>query len=301
MTAVISVLANGIDSVRIDLHGCHESAVPLAVCQRDAASRETAWARKNSRTKASAWSHVQIDEVDGEEPCRIELWLRNFAAVPSGSATGGHLWSSGVQLARFLFAVRARLTGKRVIELGCGLGLPSLVAAQFAAHVAATDSEKSLAENLTFNIDANAASLAQRPSVRVLDYTSAQGVRAAGLTSWDVVLFADAILNAQCGIALPHVARALLDEEGKAGEEQPICFGAFSDVNRPGVARFWQEVSEAGLRVTEVLKTSWSRVYAFEPVDCPSKALEDVLRSCGADGYSDSDAGEVVPLFDGIE
>ena len=47
-------------------------------------------------------------------------------------------WPSGRALAAALFAGPA-LTGRRVIELGCGLALPSIVAARRGADVLATD------------------------------------------------------------------------------------------------------------------------------------------------------------------
>lgn len=46
------------------------------------------------------------------------------------------LWPAGLALAREL---PARLGGLRVVELGCGLGVPSLVAAARGAHVTAVD------------------------------------------------------------------------------------------------------------------------------------------------------------------
>jgi predicted nicotinamide N-methyase len=48
------------------------------------------------------------------------------------------LWRSGVALARELGGVALR--GLRVVELGCGLALPSLAAARAGADVLATDS-----------------------------------------------------------------------------------------------------------------------------------------------------------------
>ncbi|HEY7267482.1 MAG TPA: 50S ribosomal protein L11 methyltransferase [Solirubrobacterales bacterium] len=49
------------------------------------------------------------------------------------------LWRSGVALAREL--ERVPLMGRRVVELGCGLGLPSMAAARAGAIVLATDSD----------------------------------------------------------------------------------------------------------------------------------------------------------------
>jgi predicted nicotinamide N-methyase len=47
------------------------------------------------------------------------------------------LWPSAVALARVL--ARRPLTGRRVLELGCGLGLPALAAAAAGGRVLATD------------------------------------------------------------------------------------------------------------------------------------------------------------------
>jgi predicted nicotinamide N-methyase len=49
------------------------------------------------------------------------------------------LWRSGVALARQLDA--GDLRGKRVAELGCGLGIPSIAAARRGAEVIATDGD----------------------------------------------------------------------------------------------------------------------------------------------------------------
>src|ERR1700752_539176 len=49
------------------------------------------------------------------------------------------LWLSGVALARELDGVKLR--GVRVVELGCGLAVPSIAAARAGAEVLATDSD----------------------------------------------------------------------------------------------------------------------------------------------------------------
>ncbi len=59
------------------------------------------------------------------------------------------LWRSGQALARLL--ARGDLAGTRVIELGCGLGVPSLAAARAGAEVLATDSDPEALELLARN------------------------------------------------------------------------------------------------------------------------------------------------------
>jgi predicted nicotinamide N-methyase len=51
----------------------------------------------------------------------------------------GVLWPAAIGLSNYLHENRQLLLGKSVLELGCGLGLPSLVAAHLGANVLATD------------------------------------------------------------------------------------------------------------------------------------------------------------------
>ena len=63
------------------------------------------------------------------------------------------MWRSGVALARELAGVPLR--GQRVLELGCGLALPSLAAARAGAVVLATDIEEEALELVARNARAN--------------------------------------------------------------------------------------------------------------------------------------------------
>src|SRR3954449_11477807 len=69
------------------------------------------------------------------------------------------LWRSGVALGRRL-ADGPVLDGLRVVELGCGLGVPSLVAASSGAEVLATDGEEEALEMVARNAQENGLSLA---------------------------------------------------------------------------------------------------------------------------------------------
>src|SRR4051812_3408289 len=68
------------------------------------------------------------------------------------------LWPSGVALAKAI-AGRA-LKGAPVLELGCGLGLPSLAAARAGGRVLATDWSPTAIELLLDNADRNGVALA---------------------------------------------------------------------------------------------------------------------------------------------
>ena len=95
------------------------------------------------------------------------------------------LWRSGVALGRELAG--EPLAGRRVVELGCGLGVPSLVAARAGAEVLATDESAEALELLERNARENAIELG---TARV-DWDHAGELVAAG--PFDLVLAADVL------------------------------------------------------------------------------------------------------------
>ena len=101
------------------------------------------------------------------------------------------VWESGVELAH---AVSARdWTGATVLELGCGLGLPSLAAALRGAHVLATDRA---ADALAF-AGANAAENGVTVETAVCSWGDPAPLLARA--PWDLVLAAD-VLYGQRGV-----------------------------------------------------------------------------------------------------
>jgi predicted nicotinamide N-methyase len=71
------------------------------------------------------------------------------------------LWPSALALARVV--ARRPLTGRRTIELGCGLGLPAIAAAIAGARVLATDWAPDAVEMTARNAERNDVELEARP------------------------------------------------------------------------------------------------------------------------------------------
>jgi predicted nicotinamide N-methyase len=95
------------------------------------------------------------------------------------------LWRSGLALAREVAG--GELEGRRVVELGCGLGLPSLAAARSGAGVLATDAEPEALELLRRNAQANGLSVA----TECVEWHAPEQLVAAA--PFDVVLAADVL------------------------------------------------------------------------------------------------------------
>lgn len=112
------------------------------------------------------------------------------------------LWRSGVALARELDG--EALAGRRVLELGCGLALPSLTAARAGAIVLATDES---AEALTL-VARNARVNGLRVETAAIEWSDADELRSRG--PFDLVLAADVLYEqdsaAPLGSLLPQLA-----------------------------------------------------------------------------------------------
>jgi predicted nicotinamide N-methyase len=139
------------------------------------------------------------------------------------------LWPSGLVLARAVG--RLQLGRKRVLELGCGLGLPSLAAAARGAAVLATDWSADAIELLRHNAVRNG--LALRAEVGRWDEPEALSREAP----WDLVLAADVLYecrNVEPLLALlPALGREVL----------------LADPSRPSAAPFLEAVSSGGWRI----------------------------------------------------
>jgi predicted nicotinamide N-methyase len=126
------------------------------------------------------------------------------------------LWRSGVALARELDGMPLR--GRRVVELGCGLALPSLAAARAGASVLATDSDPDALELVERNARAN--------GVRVETATADWADRGELLrhAPFDLILAAD-VLYERASVArllslLPRLApEAWLADPGRPAAE----------------------------------------------------------------------------------
>ena len=122
------------------------------------------------------------------------------------------LWPSGLALARYVSVLE--LTGRKVLELGCGLGLPSLAAAARGADVLATDWAEDAIELLRQNADRNGVLLRL---ARVRWSEPEPLLRAA---PWDLVVGADLLYEArnaeQLAELLPQLGgEVLLAEPGR--------------------------------------------------------------------------------------
>ncbi len=116
------------------------------------------------------------------------------------------LWPSARVLAEVL--LDEPLGGKRVIELGCGIGLPAIVAALAGAEVTATDWYESALQASCANAERSGAQL----RTRLLDWRSPPADLVA--TPFDLVLAADVCYETRNAHALAALLPQIVGPTG---------------------------------------------------------------------------------------
>jgi predicted nicotinamide N-methyase len=131
------------------------------------------------------------------------------------------LWPSSLALARAI-GTRA-LRGARTVELGCGLGLPSIAAALAGGRVLATDWSAGAVGMTARNAARNGA------AVEVLTCSWAAPAPLLERAPWDVVLASDVLYEARNGEALLALLPQLTGARGEVW---------LADPGRPPAAAF---------------------------------------------------------------
>ena len=104
---------------------------------------------------------IPFSKRDGS--CRFEVIIRNVPGNIHGigqNAVGHILWPSATILSHYLVSTPSLISGKRVLEIGAGVGLCGLVAAHLGAHsVVLSDSFQPILNNLIVNVELNRENL----------------------------------------------------------------------------------------------------------------------------------------------
>ncbi len=138
------------------------------------------------------------------------------------------LWPSGAALARAV--ERRSLGGRRIAELGCGLALPSIVAALGGARVLATDWSPDALRFATLNAERNAAAL----ETMLVTWAEPEPLVARG--PFDVVLGSDLLYERRNGELLLELLSRLVH-----GRSEILI----ADPGRPHTSAFLEAVAQA--------------------------------------------------------
>jgi predicted nicotinamide N-methyase len=159
----------------------------------------------------------------------------------------GELWPSGVALARALSG--RSLRGARTLELGCGLGAASIVAALGGGRVLATDWSAGAIVLTERNAERNGARL------RTARCAFADTPGLAGKHAWDLVLASDVLYERRNVPVLLDVLPRLVAARGEV---------MLADPGRPAASEFLERAREAfNVRTTDTDGVALHRLRPF--------------------------------------
>jgi predicted nicotinamide N-methyase len=156
-------------------------------------------------------------------------------------------WRSGVALARELEAVELR--GLRVVEVGCGLGVPSIAAARAGAEVLATDVHTEALGLVERNAQANGVKL----ETAIADWSTSDELIRRG--PFDLALASDVLYERQSVGPLLGLLPSLAPEAWLADPGRPAA-PAF----REEAARRWTVETRLGDQIVRISR------FVFESV-----------------------------------
>jgi predicted nicotinamide N-methyase len=161
--------------------------------------------------------------LPAEDDRLLDEWVESLAKV-TGQGTSApdvaelHLpywatpWASGFALGEAVLGVRRSVAGKRIMELGCGLGTTAIAALVAGADLVAADCFAEPLEFCRFNTLRNTG---HTPELLLADWRTAEGrslLAAAG--PYEVVLAADVLYDEEDVVPLLELAPALLPSGG---------------------------------------------------------------------------------------
>ena len=145
------------------------------------------------------------------------------------------LWPSGLALARHVSPLPLR--DRRVLELGCGLALPSLAAALGGARVLATDWSPHAVALAAVNARRNGIAL----ETAVVSWARPDAL--VSRAPWELVLAADVLYERRNLAALLELLPRLVGDTGEV---------LLADPGRPPAPEFLRRADETGWRLDDV-------------------------------------------------
>ncbi len=178
------------------------------------------------RDPSPAVLDVALQEVDLPGGAVTVVKPRDWSALHDAEGLAARptpfwalVWPSGHALGRAV--ARADVDGLHVLELGCGLGVPSLTAARGGAEVLATDATPEAVAFTAHSFALNDLT----GDVALVDWRDAAGLEEAG-DRWDLVLASD-VLYQRAGVeALLDLLPRVLAPDGEVWIADPGRAGA---------------------------------------------------------------------------
>ncbi|RLN49352.1 hypothetical protein BBJ28_00005416, partial [Nothophytophthora sp. Chile5] len=230
-------------------------------------------------TKRVAVGDLEVQVFQMEElPVAASLFMLAEMDANAAEISGTRLWTGSHFLSRYLWRHPELVRGKRVLELGAGTGICSIVAFKLgAARCLATDGDAEVVELLAKNVEVNGAvDVVTARSLFWGDEASTETLLAEipdAFAATDVVLAGDVLYKRELlPLLFATVTRVLASSD--SNRAFVLCHVPRADVTHDVVQ---QQIEASGLQFEEVTLPAEDVVDATaELEECP---MEDVGRA----------------------
>lgn len=179
------------------------------------------WLLDRAGDLEALWDAMDADDLNQDE--RLPYWVE--------------VWPASVLLGRWLMRNRENITGKRCLDLGCGLGLTGMIAANLGAEVVAFDYEWPAVRFALHNGQVNKV---VQPLWTVMDWRQP----ALKDHSFDYIWGGDVLYEKRFFEPLKRLFRSALAREGAIWIGEPV-----RTVSRP----VWEELEADGFNTERIM------------------------------------------------
>ena len=202
----------------------------------------------------------------GNTVCIVEELHRNDV-----ESTGIGCWLSSYAMIPWLMQNAVNFKGKKILELGAGVGICSIVVATLSpSDVTISDHDSDIIDLISRNIDHNSANLPIRPKVKMLEWLDQSKAE-----KFDIIIASDCIFKSTANSFLSAVFRHL-DSNGELFLINP------SETSRPGVDNAIYALMERGEVEVKTVQLTMTGLYHKELIMVHLKgyrAPEDPVQS----------------------
>jgi predicted nicotinamide N-methyase len=147
------------------------------------------------------------------------------------------LWPSAIGLSEFILEHRDIVNGKSVLEIGCGLGLPGIVAARCGGIVTMTDYLQPALNFAEYNWQLN---FSTKPDLQLLDWRNTES-----MIPYDVVIASDIAYEKKSFESVIKSLNSLIKKGGTI---------LLSEPNRNFAKEFFAQLKKSGFSISEETK-----------------------------------------------
>eukprot|EP00026_Physarum_polycephalum_P007522 Phypoly_transcript_07584.p1 GENE.Phypoly_transcript_07584~~Phypoly_transcript_07584.p1 ORF type:complete len:344 (+),score=41.14 Phypoly_transcript_07584:586-1617(+) len=169
-------------------------------------------------------------------------WMLSFKQLDFNSVgVAWKVWDAGIGFSRWIIENRAIFAGKKILEVGAGLGISGLTAALFAEHVLLTDYTPTLLATLAENVKLNSTKYPEfKKSTKImsLDWLSEQVPEP---NTYDIVIGTEVVYDEKLVAPLANIIYNALPLNG-------IFYGVSASV-RQGIPQFKECMHGIGFKV----------------------------------------------------